>query len=120
KITMSRIAIEPLVFDLVLDCSSIFTTFMRMRRSWATTSSLVAASIVALLSSPCAVRAVYTNAGIWCLLWDYALRYAEMRSTAARAAGHRARLAVARRALVGGGLADHAQELVRVTRDAQA
>ena len=44
--------------------SSTFTTVIRCRRSCATTSCAVAASTVAVRSSPAAVRAVYVNAGI--------------------------------------------------------
>ncbi len=64
KITMSRIETEPPVFCFDLDCSSTLTTFIRSRRSCWTTSSRLAASIVAVLRSPLASRAVYVNVGI--------------------------------------------------------
>src|SRR5215208_1984726 len=66
--TMSRILIEPFVFDFFADSSSTLTTLMRWRLSWATTSSRDGASIVAVLSSPFTARAVYVYVGIVYLL----------------------------------------------------
>src|SRR5665213_4268088 len=61
---MSRIETAPPVFCFDFDCSSTFTTFIRSRLSCWTTSSRLAASIVAVLSSPLASRAVYVYVGI--------------------------------------------------------
>jgi hypothetical protein len=60
KITTSRIEILPADFFLFAACeaSSILTTFRRCRRSCATTSSRLGASIVAVRRSPLRARAV--------------------------------------------------------------
>ena len=69
KITMSRIEIDP-TFPFFVS-SLILTTFIRWRRSCATTSARDAASIVAFLIWPLASRAVYVNVGIWIPLGMY-------------------------------------------------
>jgi hypothetical protein len=63
KMTMSRVLILPPAFFLPRS-SSTFTTMSFCRRSCATTSSRVLASIVDDLRSPLRVRAVYANVGI--------------------------------------------------------
>ena len=58
KITMSRMPIDPPVFFGVDRDSSTLMIVRRWRRSWATASSRLGASIVADLSSPLVPRAV--------------------------------------------------------------
>src|SRR6185312_9587022 len=61
---MSRILIDPSFFFGAAAVSSILTTFSFCWRSCLMTSSRFGASIVADLSSPLTVRAVYVNCGI--------------------------------------------------------
>src|SRR5689334_8620856 len=116
KTTTSRVRTPPPNFRLSLNSrggARTCTTTIRFLRRCAMTSSRVGRSILSLTRSPLSVRAVYWKTGM-----IHSLRALAAGGDLARADGGRRRRH--RLPVVHGRLADHAQELVRRRRHAQA